>query len=295
MIKLKNEYLCLDIQEPGNPYRGSRFDWTGQIIQITYLNKHTFCTTESLDERLINKQGRGLYNEFGIDLPVGYDNCPLGGKFPKIGVGLLTRMSMRPYDFFEDYQVTPYSFPYSVEDTKVQFFCEVEKTHEYAFQLDKRIEIDKNTFTIHYSLSNYGKKRIRTNEYVHNFLSINKKKIDSNYRLSFPFPLKLEKFGRVVNPQNVVQINIDFITWNSTPEKQFFFSNINSDYYGKGEWTLINLEEKVGIKESTDFNIQKINLWGTTHVVSPEIFFDVDILPGKCLSWSRTYTMFTLD
>lgn len=295
MIKLKNKYLCLDIQEPGKLYRGSRFDWTGQIIQITYLNKHTFCATESLNERLKNKQGRGLYNEFGIDLPLGYDDCPVGGKFPKIGVGLLTKKSTKPYDFFEDYQVTPYSFPYSVEDTKAQFFCETEKTLEYAFQLHKRIELDKNTFTIHYTLSNYGKKVIRTNEYIHNFLSINGKQINSNYRLFFPFTLEQEKFGQVVNPQNVVQINNDFITWNSTPKGQFFFSNINTSYHGKGKWAFINLEDKVGIQESTDFNIQKINLWGAAHVVSPEIFFQVDFVPGKSLSWSRTYTVFTID
>lgn len=295
IIKLKNEYLCLDIQKPGESYRGSRFDWTGQIIQITFLNKHTFCTTETLNEQMIDKQGRGLYNEFGIDQPIGYDDCPVEGKFPKIGVGYLTKKTKEPYDFFYNYYITPYFFPYSVENTKAQFFCEVEKSQEYAYQLDKRIELDKNTFTIYYSLSNCGKKVIRTNEYVHNFLSINGKQINANYKLFFPFAIMEKKFGQVVNPKNVVQIGNDFITWNSTPEKQFFFSNINTAYNGKGKWKLIHLQDKVGIQESTDFDAQKINLWGAAHVVSPEIFFQVNVVPGESISWSRTYTVFTLD
>jgi len=294
-IRLKNEYLCLDIQKPGCPYRGSRFDWTGQIVQITFLDKYTFCTTETLNEQMFDKQGRGLYNEFGIDQPVGYNDCPVGWKFPKIGVGLLTKGTNKPYDFFYDYPVTPYSFPYAVENTKAQFFCETEKSREFAFQLDKRIELDKKTFTIHYSLSNCGKKVIKTNEYVHNFLSINRRPIDANYKLSIPFEIRREKLEQIVNPDNVVKVDGNSITWNSKPKEPFFFSGINNHTKGKASWTLIHEQEKIGIQESSDFDIQKINVWGNGHVVSPEIYFQIEVVPGEMLEWSRKYKVFTLS
>jgi len=294
-IQLKNEYLCLDIQEPGNPYKGSRFDWTGQIIQITFMNKHTFCTTENPDVRLQNKLGRGLYNEFGIDQPIAYYDCPVGDKFHKVGVGLLTRTSTKPYDFFENYEVMPYTFSYSVNKSKTQFLCRDQNYRKYTFQLEKRIELEENTLTIHYALTNHGEKTIRTNEYVHNFLAINNKKIDSHYKLIFPFSLKPDQFGAVVNPHNSVRIDDHFITWHRTPDRAFYFSNINSGYMGKGIWTLIHDEDRVGIQESSDFNIQKMNLWGNSHVVSPEIFFEIEVLQGKTITWSRTYTLFSLN
>lgn len=295
-IKLENELLRLDIQTPGNPYRGSRFDWTGQIVQVTYMNKHTFCTAELINGQLINEKGRGLYNEFGIDQPVGYDDCPIGGKFPKIGVGLLIKESNEPYNFFHNYKIQKYSFPYSVEKNRVQFFCESEvNRHEYSFQLEKQIQLSHNSFTINYTLRNKGSKVIRTNEYVHNFLSINNKNISCDYRLSFPFKINRQQFNQLVDPYNILNINDESLTWNSVPTAPFFIDGLNGDSIGKGGWSLINLKEKVGMKEIISPTAAKTNLWGNTHVVSPELFVNIVISPGSEYSWFRTFTVFTLE
>jgi hypothetical protein len=48
-MKLENETIRLDIEEPGEGYVGSRFDWTGKITQITFRGRHTFCTEETTD------------------------------------------------------------------------------------------------------------------------------------------------------------------------------------------------------------------------------------------------------
>jgi hypothetical protein len=265
LIELKNDYLSLLIQKPGEIYRGSRFDYTGQIIQVTFLKKHTFCTTETLKDNEVNKKGRGLYNEFGIDETVGYDDCPVGGKFPKIGVGLLTKGSMRSYNFFENYEVTPYSFKSSFNEAEAVFICESEKEDKYSFKLEKRIKLNRNT------------------------------PIDENYKLYFPFKINPEKFKGTVNPGNIVQFENEVVSLKSVSEEQFFFSNINIDFRGKGEWMLIHSKDRIGIQEITDFNYQKINLWGTRHVISPEIFFQIKTEPGKSLSWSRTYKIFQLS
>ena len=292
--RIKNEYLSLDIEEPGTSYRGSRFDWTGQIIQVTYLDRHTFCTTESLNKELVNKLGKGLYNEFGIDQPIGYNECKVGDKFTKIGVGLLTKENNEPYNFFKDYKIKPFSFCSSFEKNKAAFCCNSAEDQQYSFQLKKRIELTDNTFTIYYTLSNNGKQVIRTNEYIHNFLSINKKEINQNYKLIFPFTLHPEKMKSIVNPNNIIEFGEDFITWNSIPQDQFFIDTVNTDYKERGEWTLLNREDKICIRETCDLNIQKINLWGSTHVVSPEIFVQLKIEPGKSFSWKRTFKIFTL-
>src|SRR5690554_4456888 len=82
---IRNEHLSVEIGEPGN-YNGSRFDWTGFIQQVTLASgNHTFCTPESLIHGE-GSGGAGLCNEFGIHMPVGYDDqLAIGDCFPKIG------------------------------------------------------------------------------------------------------------------------------------------------------------------------------------------------------------------
>ena len=294
-VQINNEYLSLEINTPGEVYHGARFDSTGQIVQITYLNRHTFCTSETLNENLNNSQGRGLYNEFGIDKAIGYKRCKIGESFPKIGVGELTKVNDKPYDFFYNYEVKPYSFTFEAEKECISFMCKSSPGSIFPFILEKKVSLDKNNFTIHYTLYNSGSEEIRTNEYVHNFLSINKKVINEDYRLNVSFPLYPDKFTTTVNPDEAVCFEQDCFTWNSNPTKPFYFKNIETINEAVGTWTLVHLGGKVGITEISDLNVQQINLWGHAHVVSPEIFIEVNVAPGKSFSWKRTFTLFTLE
>jgi len=44
----------------------------------------------------------------------------------------------------------------------------------------------------------------------------------------------------------------------------------------------------------TDFKSNKINLWGWSHVISPEIFHEINIAPNETAQWTRTYEIFEL-
>lgn len=293
-IQLKNDNLCLELNKPGKVYQGSRFDWTGQIVQITYLGKHTFCTKELKDEKFYKTQGQGLYNEFGIDMPVGYDACRPCDQFPKIGVGLLTKKYDIPYDFFNPYQIDPFQFTYTKTLSNIIFRCQSNSYGDYAFGLEKVIKLDKSSFSISYTLKNTGKKVILTNEYVHNFLSINNRPIDGKYKLFFSFQLYPNRFENYLNPNDVVQFSKSSLTWKSVPKSAFFFSKLNTDYRGSASWLLVQVQDKVAIRESVNFKIQKMNLWGEAHVVSPEIFALIHVRPGKSYSWKRKYEFFTV-
>jgi hypothetical protein len=45
-------------------------------------------TIEDAGSKDVDFLGKGLYNEFGITSPVGFEEAPVGGWFHKIGVGL---------------------------------------------------------------------------------------------------------------------------------------------------------------------------------------------------------------
>ncbi len=286
---LENKALKLEIQKPGEKYRGSRFDWSGQIVQISSGRGITFCCTESTDPSTFDALGRGLYNEFGIDSPVGYDETPVGAYFHKIGTGLVLRDSSGPYDFYKPVAVQALDYRVEASALSVRFETEAPEGGGYAYRLVKIITLCDNTFSIWYELTNTGTKKIETNEYVHNFLSIGERAINRDYELSFPHRLDQKKFGETVNPERLVLIGENSISWKAPLREQFFFSHLEAGSNDRASWKLTNRKEGLSISESSLFKALRINLWGNVHVVSPEIFFGISIAAGETISWQRIY------
>lgn len=285
MLIIKNQWLEIQIDSPGEIYNQSRFDWTGQISQIILNGKHTFCTTETNDERLRKSRGIGMCNEFGISTPVGYDECPAGHNFLKIGVGLLLKESNEPYDFFKTYKVKPASFEVSQEEHSVTIVSKATDNRGYAFELCKKYEIVNSSLLITCSLKNSGSKQIKTEEYCHNFVAIDARPVDGSYRLTFGKTLDRNVFTNYVNPEECTIIAPSGISWKSIPESDFFFSNLGE----MNTWKLENTASQVSINESLDFVPAYSNLWGKGHVISPEMFKEIDLAPGKTESWTRKY------
>ena len=95
--------------------------------------------------------------------------------------------------------------------------------------------------------------------------------------------------------ENKVEIGLDNVTFNKTPKKQFFFSNLTGGKELQAEWILTNLKANVGIKEFGSFKTDKINLWGWKHVISPELFFKISVDPKETVEWSRKFDVFKIN
>jgi hypothetical protein len=291
-FSLKNELLKLEILEPGTPYTWPRFDWMGMISQVTYKNTHTFCTTETRNPWRIAKRGIGLSNEFGIEKAVGYADCKAGERFPKIGIGLLLKKPEKNYRFFKNYDLKPFPFSVTQDDDTLSFICKSLETRGYAAEYIKTIKLVKNKFTVRYELRNTGAKPISTNEYNHNFVSINKENIGPEYVLKFSFRLNPSAFTKITDPGKLFRIHEKQLAWNGTPKKEFFIRHMNPTPLEGGYWALEHTRHKVGIKETCVFPIGLINLWGKKHVTSPEIFFQFSLAPGEATSWQRVYEIY---
>jgi hypothetical protein len=287
---LKNKNLEIHIDTPFENYKFSRFDWTGKIAQVKFRNIQltSIERTDCKNEHLL---GKGFYNEFGIDTALGFNEADMGGWFHKIGVGLLKKEDPL-YHISNNYEIKPAEFKIIPESNKLIVSCKSEAMNGYSYILRKEIELHDSNFTIKYYLQNTGEKDIITNEYVHNFTAINKDLIGRNYKLKFPFQIKPELFGETVNPEQKVDIGINEIKFNSSPEEQFFFSNLTGNENVQAKWELTNLESNIGISETGSFQTNKVNLWGWKHVISPELFVNIFIKPGKSTEWSRNYKVF---
>jgi hypothetical protein len=290
---LKSNSLKVAIDLPLENYKGSRFDWSGKISSIRFKDL-PLTTIEDTGSKDVNFLGKGLYNEFGITNPVGYNETPKGGWFHKIGVGLLKK-EHKQYLFHRKHVIRPAHFDITYEDRKIIIICKSELVNGYSYILKKEISISENSFTINYFLHNTGEKKIITDEYVHNFMAINNALIGEDYTLKFPFQINSSLFDETVNSENKVEIGLDNVTFNKTPKKQFFFSNLTGGKELQAEWILTNLKANVGIKEFGSFKTDKINLWGWKHVISPELFFKISVDPKETVEWSRKFDVFKIN
>lgn len=290
---LKNDHLEIQIDLPLENYNFTRFDWTGKITSVKFKGKPV-SGVEIAGLTDGQKSGKGFYNEFGIDMAVGYQEISEGEWFHKIGVGLLKKEG-KNYDFRVNYKVRPAEFTVKTDSGKVTMTCESKNVNGYSYVLTKEIRLLDDGFTIQYALFNSGEKNIQTNEYNHNFIGIDNELTGNDYVLKFPFQLNPELFGETVNPENKVEIGENEITFNATPNDQFFFSTLAGNEPVDAFWELRNTKNKIGISETGDFKTSKVNLWGWKHVISPELFFDVNVRAGETVKWSRTYRIFELE
>jgi hypothetical protein len=290
---LKNDNLEVQIDFPEENYQNARFDWTGKIVQVIFKGK-IISSVENIATSAVEHSGLGFYNEFGIEAPVGFQEIKIGEWFHKIGVGLLKKNS-NTYDFQHNYQIEPCDFTVIAKSNSIVIQCVSKRVNGYSYVLEKEITLLEDSFIVNYLLKNTGKKTIQTTEYNHNFIAIGNDFIGDNYQLTFPFQIKPKLFIETVNLEEKVIVGESDITFSETPKEQFFFSNMSGGEQVNASWELLHKEQKIGIRETGSFQTTSVNLWGCKHVICPETFFDVSVDPGKDLSWSRTYTVFTLD
>lgn len=285
LLKISGKRLDIEISRPGTSYSGSRFDWTGFITSVVLDGKHTFCVPESPIPGE-GSGGFGFCNEFGIHTPIGYDEAKPGEKFHKIGTGLLTRPDESDYFFFDKYEVTPYPVKIESGIDYVNFEVEPVECKGYAVHMIKKVCVDENRMIIKYTLKNVGSKAIHTEEYCHNFISIDNNPTGSDYVLKFPYSAESKE------TPDVLSVLGNEITWNRQPQSDFYIVPGGFKAVEDHFWELLHKPSGVGVREISDFGIQKVAVWGKGHVISPEVFIGVDIEPGETQSWERVYEFF---
>jgi hypothetical protein len=283
---LKNKSIELHLHAPDENYNLSRFDWTGKIFEVKYEGISLAGYEKEVTE-VGDFAGRGFYNEFGIDKPIGFVECKQGDWFHKIGVGLLQKEGA-DYLFHHPYKIRPSEWAIEKTEKSIAFSCTAPLVNGYAYDYEKTIKLTNQGFDIHYQLKNTGEKPIETNEYNHNFIRMDNRPIGQDYVLKFPFSLQPGSTGESLNPKNVVEFHETQMKLAEIPDSPFFFSFLNGKEDVRAEWELVNHSLGLGIKEVGSFLTSKVNLWGWQGAVSPELFIDIEIHPWETQSWSRS-------
>ncbi|WP_054955259.1 hypothetical protein [Paenibacillus dakarensis] len=291
---LENDRLSIEIASIGEAYRGTRFDWTGFITQVSWKDEqnevHTFCVPESLIPGE-GTGGIGLCNEFGIADPIGYDEALPGEPFPKLGVGRLTRIDEADYSFVSPYPNEPYHMEEKVTSEAALYKVHAQDCNGYAVEYSKTITVKGSRLIIEYHLHNTGVKPVETTEYVHNFMRIDQHPVGPDYEITLPGEMLTKDMEQEYTP-SVLHIDNVKVTWNEVPS-QPFYGRLNEISTVTGPtWELVHRPSGVGVREWDNFPVAYIALWGEGHVVSPENFIQIAIQPGESQSWKREYEFF---
>lgn len=281
---LQNDHLKVEIARPGTIYSGSRFDWSAFITQVTLDERHSFCVAESL----IGGEGTGgigLCNEFGLYRPIGYDEAQPGEKFPKLGIGLLTRADANPYDFAAPYEIEP--FPWRVEEREDCIVFEVEPLdcRGYAARERKTVSLHENRLSVAYELKNVGHRVLETHEYCHNFVSIDGHAPGLDYTLQLADGLSLPN----AELPSLLSRNGQQWRWKANVEEDFLCTAMGPFSVSGAAWQLRHEPSGVTMRETVSLPIARFGLWCAPHVVSCEAFIDIDLQPGDRQTWTRDY------
>jgi hypothetical protein len=282
---LTSRRLAVEVAAPGALYAGSRFDWTGFITQVTLDGTHTFCAPESPTPGA-GTGGVGLCNEFGIFTPLGYDDVAPGAPFPKLGVGLCTRLSDDPYSFFTPYPVTPFATDLQGDAHSLTYIQHPHPCAGIAARFTKTLCVAEDRLTIQYRLENVGDRPIVTEEYIHNFLAIDGLPLGPGYQLRLP------ESAQLTNLPTTVAIDGTLLRWHQGQEQTFYCPIRPCTPAQPVTWEFAHTGARAGVRGTESFPVARFALFGTPHLVSPECFLALALAPGTSQEWTRAYTFF---
>lgn len=178
-------------------------------------------------------------NEFLFDVS---NEAKDGEYFPKIGIGLLRKdkegyAMYRRYDP-EEVQLFPITFECS--ENTIVFEIQPLPCMGYAFRQTRKIELVDNALWMHDQIFNVGEKSFSTEEYCHNFMTINGLALGPTYHFSLP-DLTDRGFSTIAGTIKGEGRGLSYTGYNHAPAS-FDISGDDIRSAGTFQWSLYNTE-----------------------------------------------------
>jgi hypothetical protein len=292
-------------------YRSTRFDWSGVIANLEYKG-HNFYGPWF--KKITDVYDFGYEGDDVISAPftamigpgeeyqtegraLGWDEAKPGGTFIKIGVGVLRRPDESNYDHSKAYEIVD-GGKWTVKKSRdsVEFLHELNDPssgYGYIYRKVVRLTNGKPQMVIEHALKSIGTKRIVTNMYNHNFLTLDNQPPGPDFVITVPFELK----PRRAPNQALGEVRGNQIRYVKTLEGKDRMTTSATGFSGDSKDYDIRVENRkagVGVRATCDRPLANLNLWSIKTVLAVEPFITMSIDPGSEFTWKITYDYYTL-
>lgn len=278
-------------------YRGTRFDWSGQIYSLRAGNHEYFGQWFDRYDPKLHDAIMGPVEEFrSEDGGLGYAAAPAGGTFVRIGVGGVRKPEEKEYGIFQTYDIVdPGVWKVSKGADWIEFQQDLRDNNGYAYRYTKSIRLDKEKpeMVIRHSLKNTGTQPIQTWQYDHNFFMIDGQATGPDSIVEFPFDLQATKAitgsAAASRGRNIVYSR-ELEKGESVYGEFAGFGKTSADY----DIRLENKKAGAGVEIIGDQPLQKLVFWSIRTTFCPEPYISIHVEPGREFEWAYRYKFYNL-
>ena len=292
-------------------YRGTRFDWSGEIISLKYRGHEYYGPWfDGVDPKVHDYRyagpnviaspcsaASGPVEEFQTNgTALGWDEARVGGTFIKIGVGVL-RKDESHYDYVKQYEIVdPGKWTVQRRRDSVEFTQELtdpSSGYGYIYHKTVRLIEGKPEMVLEHTLINTGRRTIRSRVYNHNFLVLDKQPPGPDFTIAVAFQIQVahppdREFAEIRGNQVIYLKTLQKKERMQTPVGGF------SDSPKDNEFRIENRKVGAGMRITGDRPLVHLNLWSIRTVLAMEPFITMTVNPGKEFTWKMTYRYYTV-
>lgn len=289
-VRLEADDLLVEIAPPGSldEHRATRFSPAAYLMQARYRD-HTYFFR------------RGSPMEFDIGertLPPGFDGCAPGEPFVKIGVGLLERDSPDAYSFSHVYPVRARpETALSTGRSHARFTQRLDPGEiAIGYELTVDVRVAEDTLTLDYALENLGDTAFETEQYLHNFCTLDGAPLSPDYTVDVSYDCAVcDSVGnRLEEPATALVRQLDRRSFGfdpTAPEERtkVFFRPIGAA--PRQRWSIANEATGTAMTVEADQPPLVSALYVTGEQISLEMNVAVTVEPGETERWARRYEL----
>lgn len=290
MVTIQSENLVVDFANAGNPYLGQRFDQTSLVLQVRDRAGLSYLGTQLPGGDPSGLTGFGLCSEFGLRNGHGYPTTLPGNRFTKIGVGSMLRDSLADYDFaatYPGFQRAPLEL--EIQADQAVFRCHSVDCNKLSWELERTWMVRDRELVCSTNLTNTGQLVIATEEYCHNFLKPGHRGELSSPGLELVAARPFRTLpSPLVDPASVTSWGPESLRFLGPSQNDIWAPDICIDNQGLLWWE-VREGRKPWLREELDSPASHMDIWAKDHVISPELFINLDLAPGTARTWTRRW------
>jgi hypothetical protein len=272
-------------------YRATRFDWSGMIGRVQYKgHEYVGAWKDSHDpERAADAIGPAESSKGG---GLGFDEALPGGKFIRLGVGIIQKGDASEYDpLHETYKILDHG-QWTVDQGAdwITFTQAIQSDFGYGYIYEKTVRLHGKGFQIEHRLQNTGEKKIELDQVNHNFFVIDNHVTGPAFHIKYPFKVKTNSDTRGLI--KVGGLDIEFLKAFEAGDR------VSVELEGFKPLPLFNkfsIENKMagaGVMVSIDQPVTRAQFWANSKTLCPQHFIQLSIEPDQEQIWTSNYVLF---